>query len=378
MSVPLDVLDFVKAHRVERTLSAYLDGSTTDPAERRHWRVELKQEITRLRDALAGATRAERDQFEGCVSRLLERVPPGEQMPGTPGWVCFCSASGDVHTEALPTRTTTLVVWRDGPFVVPLLSADVADHAVLAIVDWNGAGLWRLADGRLAHGASVTTDAHIDVGPHMGDAPRRGFHGGTRGNTQTDEAQRQLREARARMIDATAHRIASMANGDVCVVVGGAAEAAAALVKALPQGLAVRTVVAPDLRVQSPNGEVVRLARATLARLNEHRQAQRLDEWQRLAHRGGHAAFGLESIAAAAIAGAVERIVVSRRLCADDPDRVEDIVQLALIDGARVETAGDALSERLDAEAGGIAAELRFVPAAVGDDAAAPRALVHR
>ncbi|MBI1810171.1 MAG: hypothetical protein HYR75_09765, partial [Gemmatimonadetes bacterium] len=111
---------------------------------------------------------------------------------------------------------------------------------------------------------------------------------------------------------------------------------------------------------------------------NEHRQAQRLDEWQRLAHRGGHAAFGLESIAAAAIAGAVERIVVSRRLCADDPDRVEDIVQLALIDGARVETAGDALSERLDAEAGGIAAELRFVPAAVGDDAAAPRALVHR
>ena len=378
MSLSQNVLDFVKSHRAELALSIYLDGSATDPAERRHWRLELREQLTRARAAVHEAPAMERDEFERCVSALLERLPTDGHMLGSPGWAGFACVGGDVRVDALPVRTTTLVVWRQGPFVVPLLSADVTHGALVVRIDWDGANVWRMADGAIVQVQAVETHGPAEPGPHMGDAARAGFHGGTRGSTMTDEMQRQRDRARERLLETVAHDVALRSRGDAAIVIGGAPEAVARLHAALPAGVAARATVAHDLHMRTPHGEMLDIARAACEEVNERLQMHRLETWERHARTGGRAAVGLEAIAAAVIAGAAEHVMVSRQLCIDDPARVEDIVHLALVSGARVETAAHLAGERLDAVAGGIAAELRYLPSLLPDDAAAPRALVSR
>jgi hypothetical protein len=380
MRVSEDVLNFVKEHRGEQILSVYIDGAAANPAERRHWRVVLKQGLAREREALARAARGERTAFEHCVAAVEARLPAGDEMPGAPGLAFLCSASGDLFSEALPAHVDSSVTWRTGARVLPYLAALAGSPpALVVIIDRQGATVSRLVDGALSVVETFAPDATKDVGPHMGDSPRTGFHGGTRGETQTDAMQRQMREVRDRLVAQTVRRIMALANEaspeGLFVALGGSSEATAHLLSALPPALEARTAVVGDLRLLTPTA-IPTLAREALTPLVAAGEQRHFEELQRRAHSNGHAAFGLEAMTAAAELGAIEELILSETLCRERAAEVEPVVQRALLDGASIELASPPAAAVLDAECGGVAAKLRFAPAGIGAEGAAPRALV--
>ena len=377
MRVPEDVLRFMKAHRGEQILSVYIDSTAADPARRRDWRVALKQGLAREREALGRAARSERASFERCATAVEARIPAGDEMPAAPGLAFLCSAGGDLLSEALPVRVEPSVTWHAGVRILPYLSAiAAAPPALVVMIDRHGANISRLVDDALRPVVSFSTDVTKDVGPHMGDSPRIGFHGGTRGETQTDAIQRQLREMRDRLVSQTARRIVAMANGGSFVALGGSPEATAHLLSALPPALAARTTVVSDLPLQTPTADIPRLARDALTPLVAAWEQRHFEELQRRAHANGHVAFGLEAMAAAAEVGAIEELILSETLCRERAAEVEPMVQQALLDGASVALAPPGAAAVLDAECGGVAAKLRFAPAGIGVEGTAPRALV--
>jgi peptide subunit release factor 1 (eRF1) len=339
--------------------------------------VVLRQGIAREREALTRATRDERAAFEDCVTAVEARLPAGDEMPGVPGLACLCSAGGDMISEALPARVDSSVTWRDGPRILPYLSALAGTPpALVVMIDRQGASISRLVNGTLRAAESFESGATREAGPHMGDSPRPGFHGGTRGETQTDATQRQLREVRDRLVSETAHRLAVMANSGSFVVLGGASEATAHLFSSLAPALATRTVIAEDLHLQTPATAIPGLAREALAPVVAAWQERHFEELQRRAHANGHAAFGFEALAAAAELGAIEELILSDTLCREREAALEPMVQQAIVDGASIALAAPSAAAMLDAECGGAVAKLRFALAGVGVEGVAPRALV--
>ena len=72
-----------------RVLSVYLDGSASDPAFQRSWRVQLDHHLAEARRRLDGA---ERDELAQCVHRLDVAMADFAVGIGAPGWAAFITA----------------------------------------------------------------------------------------------------------------------------------------------------------------------------------------------------------------------------------------------------------------------------------------------
>ena len=114
MYLPDGLRRFVRAHRDEPTLSAYVETAPADPAARRIWRVLRRQRINDLRDALGSAPADESDAFERCATEVIARLPHGDALPTITGWACFASASGETLEVILPEPVETTVRWGPG------------------------------------------------------------------------------------------------------------------------------------------------------------------------------------------------------------------------------------------------------------------------
>lgn len=122
MGFPRVLLDFVRAHRDEWTLSVYTEAAPTDPAARRDWRLRLRQGLTDVRDSLAHTSSEERLAFERCAADVVSRSPSGDAPAGPDlGWACFAAASGAVIDLRLRDATETSVTWGPGARVLPYL-----------------------------------------------------------------------------------------------------------------------------------------------------------------------------------------------------------------------------------------------------------------
>ncbi len=363
MSVSQELLRFIRAHRGELTLSVYIEATPADPAERRNWRVHLRQQVAQARDALAGAPQEERDAFERCVERALDHLPTDQAMPRGGSWACFCAAGGDQLTLALPEGVETSVHWGIGALVVPYLRVAETEEAHVVQVDRNHVRISRLHDGAFETLLAQDADAITEIGPYMSEPARVGFHGGTRGRTGTDEVQRQRREATERLHAVLLHRLTALADGGIPLVVGGAPESAAHLLRMLPPALAGHAALSPVLRMQSP-AEALGPIREALHTLRSRHQESRVDAIREAAHATGRAALGYEGTARAAELGAIAELIFSESAWRQHPKEIEQLVQRALADGAEVAWADASLKRALDGEADGIVAGLRFPLAA--------------
>ncbi|HLA89645.1 MAG TPA: hypothetical protein VJL28_04345 [Gemmatimonadaceae bacterium] len=366
MSVARQVLQLVKAHHDVQTLSVYVDGSATDPAERHHWRVALENELARVRASLHEAMRAEREAFEACAGRLLQELPPAGAMLGAHGWAGFSSVSGDVHTEALPSSVPTSVSWERGFRILPYLAAADPGPAIVVVADQHRAVIHALAGLDLRELEVVESHPHVEVGPHMGSTPRQGFHPGTRGEARRDAAERQTRSATDRFIAEAAGRVRMRAGDRTYVLLGGAAEAVARLAGALPETLAARTSIASALHADATPAVILRLAREALATARAGRQRQLVSDLVDRAGQQGRAALGREAVARALELGAVDLLLLSSAALSHEAREAEALVRAALAEGADVEVLTDVPGALLDAEAGGAAARLRFSTRARG------------
>jgi hypothetical protein len=373
MSVAPAVLQLVKAYRGVRTLSVYLDGSATDPAERNHWRVALVHEIARLRDTLNSASHAEHEAFDACAGRLMARLPVEGAMLGSPGWAGFASVNGDMHTEPLTAPVAMSVRWEPGLRIIPYLGVADPGPVVVVVADRQRATIYGLAGAELRELESLESEPHVEVGSHMGTTPRRGFHPGTRGEAQKDTAEREMRVAADRFVSETAARVRVRAGDHAWVVLGGAAEAVTQLAAALPQALAERTSISTSLHAPTPLPDVRRLAREALVAFRSARQRQLVAEVVETALKKSRATTGTEEVSHALALGAVELLLLSGSTPHMRGREAEELVRSALAEGAEVEVVAGAAAALLDAQAGGVAARLRFSTTTSG----APRTPAH-
>ena len=365
-----EIMTLERAARGVPTLSVYLDGSAPDPAARRAWRKRLDRALHTLRGRLGGEHDAERRAFDRAVAHLESRLPDRMRAVGAPGWVGFASADGVRYAEALPVAMPTLVRWRPGVHVAPLVRALKEDRPVLvAVVTHRDARLYRYHRGALEsldHLRAVAPSAELSRA-RGGARPR--LHPGVRGATGADESDRQRRALLDDLSRDVTRALAARAGADGWIVVGGSPLAAKAIVRAFPARLADRVMATASLAEGATPAEIAAAAARAAATLRGARDRQTVARLLEDAGAGKLATAGARDTARALEQGAVEMLLVSHGMLQRRPDRAEALLHAAIAQDAHVEDVSGVAAARLDAECGGVCARLRFAPAVLSEGA---------
>lgn len=344
-------------------LSVYLTHAADNPADRIMRQSALVNALAQVRGTLAHQSKSERAAFEHSVEHLGDAMDGALHDAHGLGWAGFVTPNGVQFAGSLHAPLPTLVRWQRGIWATPCMRALNEHRAVIvAVVDGISAHLYRYVAGTL------TTIAKLDVHPrgghadHLGALPRAGFHPGTRGTSAADLAARGRVTARDRVVDATAARVAELAGHQGYVIVGGNAAAVHALWRALPAPLAARTLMLPELTAKASEAEIRELAATGLSQL---RNADDLALVARVVENvGAHGAAvaGRSATLEALAAGRVHEVLLTERFVAEHTLDAERAVDLALDHATTVEIVAGSGASQLDRSAGGIAAQLRFVP----------------
>src|SRR5450756_672943 len=187
--------------RGTRVLSVYLDGTASDPAQQRAWRVQLDHSLDDLRVWLTGSPHAEREDFEQCVRLLDHELEAFTGNVEAHGWAAFITADRLHEASPLPVTMPTQAVWSTGISMAPYMRAlkEIRPVAIV-LVDSKRADVNRYYRGKIEHIETLHAHHTVMQPSHMGDAPRPGFHSGTRGATGHDEAQESLLAGTNRML----------------------------------------------------------------------------------------------------------------------------------------------------------------------------------
>jgi Bacterial archaeo-eukaryotic release factor family 10 len=362
-----------RSHRDERVLSAYIDGSAPDPAAQRTWRLHLDRAIKDVRSWLDESPRAERDDFEHCVRLLQDSLVGVDPTVQAPGWVAFITRDGVIDAQSVPVAVPTRLVWSNGPCLAPSLRVLGASNVVVvAVVDARKAELYKYQFGAIERADTIRAHHVIEPPSHMGDTPRQGFHGGTRGSTGTDAAQQSLLESRDRMLSEAAERAQHIAGPTGWLVVGGIPSVAARLEELLAASAPERVSRLEHLDVHSPESVIAEAAKTGAATLRDARNIERVHQIVDRAASGGLGAVGEAATKSALAAESVHELFITRRYLEDHAPDAESAVAKAFDQAAAVEEVAGAAAELLDAH-GGIGAELRFVTSEVSKLADAER-----
>jgi hypothetical protein len=356
-----------------RVLSVYLNGEATDPAQRRNWRTELENGLSRARESCRGAPHIEREAFARSVEHLQAALAPVTGAIGAPGWLAFVTATGVRHAESLPVAVATSVSWGDGPRVAPYALALPQHRPVaIAVVDTRQARLFVFRDGALA------TNEVLHVA-EAGEAPTRargghpgseGFHAGVRGVTGADESDRTQRAALRRHASLVAEHLSSLAERDGLLLIGGTPHAAEAVLDALSPRLRRHASTPESLGFSATPAEIVAVARSAASAARQADQLALVGALVREATPDGWGRVGLEGVRDAIENGRARQLVLSRRFLESHPDESEAVVRSALTHRATIDVVDGPAGERLE-EGGGVAARLRFAQRGVGVPTAA-------
>ena len=349
--------------RETRVLSVYIDGSATDPAAPRPWRVPLDHALKDLRVWLADSSHDERETFERCVGVLEQELAGFTASVGAPGWVAFISADENCVAHQLPVPVPTLAVWSTGPCLAPYMRVLKETRPVIVTVaDARKAEVYRYWLGKLTHVETVRAHHVVESPSHMGASPRQGFHTGTRGETGHDAAQRALLEGRDRMLAEAAHRIAELAGEDAWILLGGTRRVGARLSRHLTPIAPHRVLALTTLDVHSSEAEITEAARAGASTLRDAFDANRLADIAEMAGAAGLGVVGAVDTRWALDQASVRDLYVTRHYLDEHAAEAEDAVRSALDQDASVEEVSGSAAEQLD-RVGGVAAGLRFRPA---------------
>ncbi|HEU4721569.1 MAG TPA: hypothetical protein VFS59_09430 [Gemmatimonadaceae bacterium] len=340
-------------------LSVYLEGRVPDPAAQHAWRVRLDHELETQRARLAAASHEERERFDACA-RVLERTLESDDAPvGGHGWVAFIEPDGVRHASSLLAPLPLLAWWGRGAFITPYLRALTEQRpVVVAVIDARKATVYSYHAGMLEVVASLHAHSHAAQPSHMGDAPRLGFHSGTRGVAGRDALQRTRRAGTGRMIAALVDRVTTVAGDDGWILLGGIPRVVAHAARPLAAAGA-RVLALPSLDVHASMARIAESARAGASTLRDAWASRQLDEIATRASAGGLGVLGREETARALALSSVRSLLVSERYQAEHPADVESAVRSALDQDASVDVVCRSAGRDLDAH-GGIAALLRF------------------
>jgi hypothetical protein len=258
-----------------------------------------------------------------------------------------------------------MAVWSTGPCLSPYIRALKQTRSVIvAISDARKTRLFRYRVGQLEHLDDVRSHVASPPAAHMGNAPRLGFHGGTRGRTGRDAAQRTMRAGRDRMIGIAAQRITELADGDGWIVLGGIHRVATRIAERLALAMPNRVIVLDSLDIHSTDAEISDAAARAASMLRDADDGRRLTEIYDAS--GAHAlgVLGLEETRLALDQRCVRDLLITRRFIEANAAEAERVIRDAFGQDASIEEVSRDVAARLD-EIGGVAAGLRFRPALV-------------
>lgn len=346
--------------REARVLTVYLDGTAADPAQQRSWRVQLDQRLGDLRTWLAGSSHSEREEFEQCVRILDKELEAFEEIVPMPGWAAFISAGRVQEASLLPVVMPTQVVWSTGASIAPYMRALKEVRPVVVVhADSTRADVHRYYLGKLDHVATLRANHTVMKPSHMGDAPRVGFHAGTRGDTGHDEAQRSLLEGTKRMLSDAADRALRVAGNDGWLVTGGIPHVSLHLADMLASRAPDRVLHDDSLDIHASNADLTAAARAAASKLRNAMDAARLAEIADSSSATGLGAMGPAATRETLDQRRVRELYLTHRYLQNHAAEAEDAVRSAIDQGAIIEEVSGAAAEQLDAH-GGMAARLRY------------------
>ena len=342
-------------------LTLYLDGRSDNPAWRTAWRRALKQEETRLRHALVDASHDEREAFTRDVEALEAHLALRRGALDAAGWLGVV-ANGRVRFDApLHEVTPTFGHWGRGVALAPFLCVPSADQgAWVVVVDSRAARIFHCDEDGVRRVDTVRTIAHAEHADAMGQARGGKFHTGTRGGVGRDEAERERRSARERMLHTLAEHVRALSPG-AAVFVGGTPQLMADAAAAIEAAGAKPVIQAPSLGARARVNEIARAVREGMALLRHDADVLLVDEVVRR--------FAADELGAAgaAITGrtlddrAVHTLVLSDSFVVSQPEVAEVFVRSALAQDAVIRVVSGDAARQLE-ESGGAGVLLRFSP----------------
>ena len=346
--------------RDEHVLSVYIDGTADDFAAMHVWRSKLSHSLKELRNRRADASHSELVQFELCIALLEERLARFPGAIGAPGWAAFITADGVREAASLPVLLPTVAVWSTGMCIAPYIRALKQTRLVVIVVaDASAAKIYTYQAGTITR--SETISAHVTMEPplHMGDPARLGFHGGVRGSTGREVAQRARSVGTERMLSDVSRRTAELAGAEGWILTGGIPKVSVHAAHAIGQFTPGRVLQLESLDVHASAAEIAAAAQRGASILRDEADRRGIAEII-----GDDEPDGLGSLGPDATRHALEQLRVRElyltpRYEDDHSAEAEDAVRGALDQGASVEQVSPAVAARLDTY-GGIAARLRY------------------
>ncbi|HKK93737.1 MAG TPA: hypothetical protein VJ925_09890 [Longimicrobiales bacterium] len=352
--------DLYENARSRHVLSVYIDGEQRDPAERRVWRTRLERALSECRSNVESNGRAELSDFDTARDRLMERLRDYSNFMPERGWVGFATTDDVVYADTVPVPMPDLVVWEEGLRVAPYVRALKQERpVVLALADRHHAKVLVYREGDIEEVEEFTAGAEIDDLSDTQTARRSAERSGTRGNA-TDDAQRQVELKAEALLDRTVGRVAELAGAHGLVVIGGTRETGKRLLHTLPNGLETRTMEVGSLHLDMSRAELKTHAEGAASEITQRLQDELVDRVLDQARSGGKGVLGDEDTAAALLERKVDTLVLTRNFLSEHPDRSDHMVGTAFEQRADVEEVSGPGAERLDEEAGGVGALLRW------------------
>lgn len=355
-----DLTSISRELRDEHVLTVYLDAGFDDPALRAAWRAEIDGSIRNIRRRIAAASHAEKASFEYCVELLNHQFSAFADGVGAPGWLAFITVHGVRVSERVRSPMPTMVLWTIGACIAPYVRALKQERPVVVIVaDASHTRLYRYVAGTLEPAETISADATVVEPAHMGDAPRLGFHSGTRGTTGRDASQRARHVATDRMIEDVTRRTIAMAGHDGWIIVTGIPEVGAHMARALEQLAIGRVLHLDGVDVHATDAAVRAAAERGASQLRDEMDLRRVAEITGESDDHRLVACGPVATRSALERASVRELYVTPRFVEGHLAEAEYSVRAAIAQNAAVEEVSRAAAQRLD-QFGGVGARLRF------------------
>jgi hypothetical protein len=343
-----------------KVLSVYVNAEETNPAARRAWRVRLDRTLKALDERLKDAPAEERTAARAAAALLLAELERFGGLLPERGWVGFATPDRLWYAAPSPAPMPDLVRWEDGAHVSPYLRALKQSRPVTAVLaDRRRARIFRYLHGELREEAEFRSEADTAVGPSAGSSKRASTHSGVRGESRGDAARRSEQVSSQRLLREVRDALSEPASEGHLLVIAGAPETTAALLRALPERAGERTIEAHGVPADASAAELKEAVESAASALSIRLQQALVDQVIDAARSGGRGCLGREHTERALQAGAVETLILSRAFARAEPGAAEHLVDQAFDQGAAVEEISEATAKELDRE-GGIGARLRF------------------
>lgn len=352
------------AHDVQdrHVLNVFVDATELDAVARRAWRRTLASGITATRKAIADAPHAERQAFEKAAKLVTRQAKElSDDLDAAPGWVAFVTEDEIVYAGPVFRAPRASVSWRRGIATAPYLRLHDGDGGVIvAVIETRATDLYRWNGRDVEQLGRVSAHAHVGRAAQMGDAPREGFHTGTRGTALTDAAQRALEVGRERMLHDVAQQLEGLARPSSWIVMAGIRTTVNEAIKHLSSAARKRTLYVSGLGSDASEVDIARAAGEGRQQLQRQHELDRVTDLIERAVGRGRGVLGFKPTMEALDTGAARDVLVSPRFLEDRPADAESVALAVLANGARLAEVGDDAAVRLDSDAEGIAATLRF------------------